>query len=227
MNDIFYIGAYWKNRKQKVEDIIMPTLKVLEGLSVIDNQFQNIYELGKSKKEALQKNVPRTDNELLRLFLTSVKKTDVDGEGYSSIGYSVKLWNGQSDYESSSVSFNLGSSSSSISNSCLVKLPAEGLAKERLLEPTTVYRIIDLIIENFDPDILVLNSRRLQTELDAANEVGWITYKKILDKIPRVSDPIMHEPNYKRGHLFYLKTDSGLVYDYKLIRDIGVLKRSF
>lgn len=122
-----------------------------------------------------------------RLFLIGVRKNDLDLEGYNTIGYILGLWNGQSNYNSSFVSFTLAASSLKISNNCLIKFPAEGPVKESLLQLTKVCRISDLLIKNFDPDILVLNSRRLQTELDTANEIGWVTYKKQVNKRVKVS----------------------------------------
>ncbi|WP_256002782.1 Imm52 family immunity protein [Pedobacter deserti] len=227
MNDVFYIGAYWTNRKQKLEEILQPALNVLQGLSVIDNQFQYYYELGNSRKQALEKQVVIRQNELHRLFLLRVKKNDLDWEGYNSIGYRLGLWNGQSDYESSSVSFNVGCSSPRLGNNILIKFPSEGEAKQRLLGLPKVRQIIDLVVENFNPDILVLNSRRLQEELDVVNEVGWVTYKRQLIKNPTLSHKIIHDSSYKGGHLFYLRTDTGLANDYDLINDLKILKTSF
>ncbi|WP_285010118.1 Imm52 family immunity protein [Pedobacter faecalis] len=224
MNDVFYVGAYWSNRKQSIDEILRPSLNVLEGFAALDSQFQYYYEAGMSREEALAKKVTLTQGELRRLFLVGVKKNDLDFEGHRKIGYSLRFWNGQSDRESSSVSFNLGSNSPRISNNCLVKIPAEGAAKERLLGFSKSRQVIDLIIENFEPEILVLTSRKLQTDLDVINEIGWVTYKKQIISKKIMSTNIIHEPNYKNGHLFYLNTDTGLVYNYDMIGDLESLK---
>src|SRR5436190_19984156 len=46
MIDSFYIGAYWTNRKEKLESIVNKTVSFLGELAISDEQFFDWYELG-------------------------------------------------------------------------------------------------------------------------------------------------------------------------------------
>jgi len=227
MNDIFYIGAYWKNRKQKLDVLLSPTLTLLEGLARMDDQFLDLFEKGNSRSQALKSKVLKTEDELCRLFLKRTKKNDIDSNGYSSIGYRLSFWNGQGDGQASSISFSLGTNSDILSNYVLIDLPSEGVLKERLLQIDIVLQIIELLITNFNPEVIVLNSRRLQAELDSVDDVGWVSYKKNISRKFRMSDDnIVHVSNYMGGHLFYLKNESGKAYNYSSIAHLKGLTKS-
>jgi hypothetical protein len=226
MNDVFFVGAYWNARREILEDVIQPTLEVLERLSEFDEQFLTFYELGYSRKSALENKVLLNVENIKELYKKGHKKKDIDSFGYSGVGFNLSLWTGQRDRESSSLSFRVGKNSDKVSNSCLISLPAEGVAKDRLLHFNKAKIILDLLIEAWDPDTVVLTSRKLSDSLTAITDVGWMTYKKLLEKNVRVIDNIIHDPYYKGGHLFYLKTNNEMAYDYDMIDDLLSFKKN-
>ena len=74
MIDSFYLGAYWKNRKEFLDHIITPTLLTLKGLTELDEQFSNLYELGNNRKQALENKVSQTAENIKKLYQEAVKK---------------------------------------------------------------------------------------------------------------------------------------------------------
>jgi len=218
MIDAFSIGAYWKNRKQLLDSIINPTVQTLKGLGEIDEQFVNLYELGRSRKQALEHKISLSSEYIRELYLRGTKNNDLDQSGYSKIGYSLWVWTGHTDEEASNLSFSVGKSSERLSNVCLIKIPSEGVARDRLLNIEKIKKIIALLIQNWDPDMVVLNSRELSNKLDIMNEVGWVTYRKRLTGKPKLNDKVIHDSSFCGGHLFYLNSQN--VYDYDLIDNL-------
>jgi len=225
MIDTFYIGAYWRNRKELLNRVVNPTLQTLRELSEVDKQFLNLYELGMSRQQALEHRISLTPEYIERLYRGRVKKNDLDQDGYNKIGYRLSLWTGHKEGEASTISFNAGSSSKRLTDLCLINLPSEGAAKNRLLQLDKVKEIIKLLIRNWNPDTVVLNSKELSEALDTMNELGWVTYTKNVKTWLKLSDNIVHEKSFFGGHLFYLKTENNLAYDYNLISQLLSVKK--
>ena len=87
-----------------------------------------------------------------------------------------------------------------------------------------VKAIMRLIIQNWDPDTMVLNSRKLSDALGTVNQVGWVTYLKKINRSSKLGNKIIHENNFVGGHLFYLDTTDDQAYDYSLINELLLLK---
>jgi hypothetical protein len=202
MIDTFRIGAYWNRREELLDTVINPTLKTLIGLSELDKQFSDLYELGMSRKEAVEYKVSLTTEAIKVLYKKRLKKNDIDTKGYSKIGYRLSVWTGHKDDEACQISFGVGSSSNTATNLCLIGIPTEGIARERLLQLDKVKEIIGLLIQNWNPDVVILNSRELSNALDTTNEVGWVTYTKKLKGRIKLSDKVVHEDSLWGGTFF-------------------------
>ncbi len=122
MNDTFYIGAYWQNRKRMLDDLINPTLQTLLDLYSVDEQFLNLFELGMSQNEALKHDVLLTAESIKRLYNENFNKKDLDQDGFNKIGYRLSLWTGHLEGEASAISFNTGSSSKVLTDSCYLNI---------------------------------------------------------------------------------------------------------
>ncbi|MFD2584360.1 Imm52 family immunity protein [Pedobacter vanadiisoli] len=223
MVDSFYLGAYWGSRHQDLETVVQLTIKTLIGLQSIDEQFSNLYELGRSRKQALTSKINLNTVEIEQLYKKRLKKTDIDEQGKNRIGYRLSLWTGQADDESIGLSFVAGASSMITGNLCLINFPYKFEIKDRLLKFEKIKSIVDLLIDNWQPDKLILTSKKISGELAGMNDTGWITYKKNISNAPKLGRNIIYDPNYKKGHLFHLRTDNGMVYDYGLIEDLKLL----
>ena len=216
MTDSFIVGAYWSSRAEALNDVKNKIIQTLQRLSKIDEQFLKWYETGSSRNEALEKIAVLDDKTIERLCMAKVKKGELDELGFSKMGFLFSLWTGHSDDQSSSISFSVGTASKWLTNSCVITLPFEGAARERLLKSNKAKEIVKVLVEIWNPEYAVLSSEELNNRLDRANELGWITYRKVIPQIPNAVK-IVHE-KYNEGHLFFLNGENS--YDYNIINDL-------
>lgn len=219
MNDSFYIGAYWGGRAETLTEVVTKIVKTLERLGRIDEQFSGWYELGMSRKKALENEVHIDADNIRRLCLQKVKRKELDEVGYSKTGFLFSLWTGHKDEESSSISLNVGATfkSDKLKNSCVIKIPYEGEARERILKPDIAKKIITTLVELWNPEYAVLTSHKLYDNLNVGNKVGWITYGKTIKNVPKIGGSFVYEKN-EHGHLFCIKNDED--YNLGLLSDL-------
>lgn len=221
MIDSFYIGAYWGSRAESLYEIKDKVSQTFNRLMEIDEQFLNWYEGGMSRKKALEKKVTLNNETIERLCLQQVKKGELDEKGIAKMGFLLGLWTGHKDEESSRVSFTVGSSFTSphLCNSCVVTIPFEGQARERLLRPEKAKAIIAIIVEIWNPDYAVLASNELNKALGIVNDIGWVTYRKAIRQMPIISSKVVYE-KFGDGHLFYLDAVNYGYCDYDLANEL-------
>jgi hypothetical protein len=223
MIDSFYIGAYWGSRARPLEQVIDKVLQTLQKLAEIDMQFLNWHEGGNSRKQALKKAIELNHETIEKLCLQKVKKGELDENRFAKMGFLFGLWSGHQDEESSSISFNVGGAFTSphLSNSCVITIPFEGAARERLLQVEKAKKIICVLVDIWTPDYSVLASSSLNNKLNVVNDIGWVTYYKSIRRIPKTSNKVVYE-KYDSGHLFYLANEAS--YDYSLAKELLPLK---
>lgn len=222
MIDVFYLGAYWWQRKEELSTIVNKTIAFLKELSALDEEFKDWYEQGYNKSEASKKVLFEASN-IEKLYKRGINKKDLDDKGFSKIGFSIGLWTGHKEEYSSSISINSGHASKFFPNACVITLPIAEDAKERLLKLSVQKEIINLMVKNWNPDSLVLNSQELKNETGLINQIGWITYIKNLSYHSKISDKIVHE-KFNSGDLFYLNVKDDKSYSYELSKELITLK---
>ena len=229
MIDAFYIGAYWKNRKAALDKIVESTVKTYQKLGGIDEQYSGLYELGWSRKKALENHIIVDLPHIKSLYQKEIKKGDVDESGYNDLGFRLSAWTGHKNDEASNISICAGSANPRITNSCIIKVPAEGDARNRLLKIEKAKDIIALLVEIWNPDQVILNSREIrnmfeqekgENVFDSHNIIGWVTYVPHLNGSLPTDWNIVHDSDFHGGHLFYLKTNDNSVYDYDSMQDL-------
>ena len=205
--DSFIIGAYWGSRAEELSRITKKILTLLELLRQKDEQFLNFYELGSSRKEALDNKISLDEATIQKLCLQKVRKGELDEKGFSKNGFLFGLWTGQSDEESSGLTFSVGGdfSVAGLSNRIIIKIPFMGQARDRLLKLENAKAIIEILVKVWNPDYAVLISDSLRDKINMGNNVGWITYRRSLRNIP---NGIMHESVHD-GHLLIVPSYSG------------------
>lgn len=206
MIESFYIGAYWGSRAEPLSQVRNKILQTLQKLAEIDEQFSNWCEGGNSIEEALENRVVLNNETIERLCLERVRKGELDKNGLAKMGFLFAIGSEHPDDESSIITFTVGAALTSphLSNSCVLTLPVEGAARERLLQVEKAKKIIVVLVEIWNPDYATLTSHQLRDKLNAANKVGWITYHKSINKLPNISNQVVYE-KANNGHWFYIK----------------------
>ena len=211
MIDTFYIGAYWGSRLESLKDIVWKTTETLTELAKIDEQFINWYETGMSRKKALESKINIDLKNIEALYLKGIKKNDLDANGIPKEGLIVGLWTGQCDGESSGISFVTANKFESdyISNNCIIDIPYEGVAKDRLLKIERLRRIMCLLSKIWEPDRIILTSQELKKNLGINNQIGWVTFTKNSNFSVGVN--IIKEQIDNHGYLYYLNPEIGII----------------
>lgn len=224
MMESFHIGAYWSARAESLNIVKNKVQHTLKALRNIDDQFLNWYETGTSRSNALERKLDLDDDSAIeKLCLEKVKKGELDESGIAKMGFLFSLWTGdQMEEESSSITFNVGKSSKRLNNSCVLKLPNLGVAKERLLGVEKSKRILSKLVEIWSPDYAVLTSHGLRDELEVGNKLGFITYQKEIRRQPRLSDHVKYE-QMNGGHLFFIPVQKELS---SVIKELEPIKKA-
>lgn len=223
MADSFIFGAYWGSRAEPLAQAANKVLQTLKRLGEIDELFLNLYEVGRSRKEALKKKVSLELGTINRICQEAAMG-ELDSNGFAKNGFVFSLWTGHKDEESSSISFAVGDifKIPNLTNSCVIKLPREDEAKKRLLQEAK--KIIFTLVQIWEPDYAVLTSNEVRDKLMVGNRIGWITYRKTIKNTPKISNKVLHERS-GQGHLFYFNSPNG-PYDHSLLNELEPIKSS-
>ena len=112
-------------QKEQPETIAQKVLAFLEGLKIIDEvEFSNWYEQGGSKKEALSKKVLFEPDFLLN------KVNENWDKKFPELGTHFSFWSGRDGVFDSSVSFNLGKTTTNtkLNTKVIIEIPIEANA---------------------------------------------------------------------------------------------------
>jgi hypothetical protein len=203
MEDSFFIGAYWGPRSVPLIEIVTNTIKTLKKLGELDEQFLDWYELGMRRKQALTNKVIQDTEGITKLYSKSLGEFETKSDSLTDNGFVLGLWTGHREEESSRITFTVGLNSKRVSNCCVLKLPFEGKAKDRLVTLTKARSIVELLVDIWDPDFAIFTSHNLVSKLSGSVDIGWITYRKVIKKGRLKNERIINE-KYKNGNLFIL-----------------------
>ena len=224
MIDTFYIGAYWGSRRENVSEVADKTVKTLLDLKQLDEQFLNWYRTGMSRKKAMEKRFTTDQAEVQELYSKSVKKEELK-DGFTTHIFKLGLWSGHSNDTSCGISFNVGGQfEGGLSNCCVIEMPVEGEARERLLRLEKIKLLIDVLVKNWRPERVVLVSQELKKTLHTVNEIGWVTYVANLNDRLKTSEKVVSE-KFSDGYLFHLNLPNNKSYDYSLMHELLPLKK--
>lgn len=186
--DKFYIGAYWRVRKESLDVVVNKTIDYLKCLSQIDDAFLQWFEKGNSKSIALNNVIHFNTDQIQHIYKKGIKKGDMDVEGYSKMGFRISGWSGGDENNLLSFSISAGDDYIRTPNNCILNFPYQGQIRDKLLTTSKIIEIMKLIVVVWQPDYAVFQSSQLRDFLDAKNFVGWITYYSNKFSLPDLSN---------------------------------------
>ena len=182
--DSYYVATYWGNREESADECARRASLLLDDLSRRDECLRTWFNRGKSRKDALAQPVDISEKSLRSLLMRGRNRYDADGAVIEDLGFRLAVWNGGSGGGDCGLSLHCGSCASTpstwIPNSCVLSLPNEGEAVDRLLSVPLLLRIIEAMVATLEPDWGVATSYAYQETLPpgepGAPVVGWLTY---------------------------------------------------
>ncbi|HEX8440482.1 immunity 52 family protein [Archangium sp.] len=201
MKERYYVGAYWLARREPADASARRAEAFFQLLATCDASLAHWFAKGWTLEEALTRRFGTDAASILEVF----SQRAVDG------GFSLGCWNGET-HEAASVSLHCGNASVWVSNLCLVDLPDEGSAMERLFQAPTLAQVLRAMVVVWEPEWGVVSSdalRNLQTESGTAGTfMGWVTYfSRRRGPLPSLPSPVRVEPVEDKGSLVILTPD--------------------
>lgn len=176
--DNFYLGAYWGDRRESLSECADRLAQCLTALGEIDDLLQNWYLRGKSRTSATMP--VGLDPEVLGgLLAKGVNRRDVGGEVLDDLGFSIDLWNRARPAIAMGGTVGAHAVASGVVNSFTIELPTPNGEAERLFEPGAAQRILESIVDAWEPAWATWTSarlRNLQYTTAPTPVLGWMTY---------------------------------------------------
>ncbi len=187
MSDL-YLGAYWPARKEPLEACADRLLRFLSGLAALDPAFASWYELGSSRRQALQRPIDFQNKDVLvKLLLRGRDRTDIGKHVMEDLGFSVHAWNGCDPPRAAFVRIECGLYTTvGLSNVTLLEPPEQ---LDGLCESARMAQVLALTARSWEPDWSSVISRQLR---DARKvPVG----NPVIDRLTYVSAKLAPNPN--------------------------------
>lgn len=184
MSEACYIGAYWGNRRETSAECAQRVAHLLIDLASCDDTFARWFRKGRSRKDALAREIKADQVQLQELLECGRRRRDTDRTIVEDLGFRIGLWNGAAGAETE-LTIRCGSYASTdeawIQNSCVLALPREGDSFERTHRLAAVRAVLKAVVRAFDPDWAVVSSDRQRestppSQPPGSPHVGWITY---------------------------------------------------
>ncbi len=164
-----FIGTYWAQRQESRDEVAS---RVATLLSSISSQalFSQWFKLGRSKAAALRAPVSTDSTTIAKLL--QAHHRDFGGGLIQELGFSLMLWNGGRV----SVSVRAGGYSKHVGNSAVLSFEND----PNQLDESGRRRVLDAMIEAFDPDHGIVTSHEYLNHMGVSNpwEAGWLTYER-------------------------------------------------
>jgi hypothetical protein len=124
VSDSGLLAIYWKERRQSFEECTGAVFESLQSLQALG--YEHYFQLGKSRKKALEQPFRVTPEDVRALLAKGVNHTDHPRKPIPELGWRLSLWSGGADDESYGISFHVGSYGPYVGNNVVFNLPRSG-----------------------------------------------------------------------------------------------------
>lgn len=203
----FMLGAYWDARADNLEKCTEDAVRFFAGLAEIDPLLARWYELGRSRKDALERKVDVLDAQKLQeLLLAGRNRRDIGREVINELGFNLWFWNGANKEEAeASVTIHCGAYSERTGNNVIVNLPYQSESSEWVGKASS---LLALTAEVWKPNWAGIMSKKAMRERDFDGDnpfVDWMVY--VPRKIASVPLPGRVEELNRLGSVVVVQPD--------------------
>jgi hypothetical protein len=207
MIETYYLGAYWRARREDAAACAQRLAVLVRELAPIDPLFASWFKGSKSLKLSLQRPLD-TEPALLKTYIQRNLMRDDLRKPMEDLGFSFVLWNGQQGGNHSFLRIGCGAYWEKASNCCVLRAPDEGPGSERVMTASFQAQALRALAIAWDPDWGVAMShahRDIIWEKRQDVLVGWVTYlSKRLGRVPPLPAPARIELVEDKGTLVTL-----------------------
>lgn len=182
----FMLAAYWDSRPDGLEKCTEDARRFFSCLAEADPLLAHWYELGRSRKDALKRQIDTSDAQRLRdRLLKGRNRNDLDHSVIEELGFSLSFWNGASEEEAgASIRIDCGCYGEHVGNNVLVDLPYKSQGLEWTKNACTLLACAAKI---WRPKWAGIMSKKAMRERDFDGDypfVDWMVY------VPRSVKPM-------------------------------------
>lgn len=141
-----FIGGYWSARSETITEATSKIVLFLREIQSLGGIFSSLKQTAYSKRKAMQSYFEITESNVFKQLEKSLKKGEIDKNGFCDIGFSIDLFNEIDGFLSLNVSCHIGATSKYYKNCCFVKVTGE------ILDDTTQSKIVSMIQYFFNPE---------------------------------------------------------------------------
>jgi hypothetical protein len=207
----FFLGAYWPAREEAIEQCADRLLSFFSKLATSDSALAIWYELGRSRKQALERRANVGDRTyLLKLLDRGRNRRNVDRKVNEELGFRIGLWNGRDEGNDASLGITCGlywgdgTLGAGICNCVTLDLP-EDLGE--LKQAGRMSGVLAAVVQAWEPDWAGVMSREAMNAraFDAKIPfVDWMVYvPRRIDNVPPPSSVVQLE----NGSLIVVQPD--------------------
>jgi hypothetical protein len=199
----FQAGAHWSGRKESAAACAARAEVLFRLLGECDPAYARWFEYAYSRKNALRLPFEPTADTFQRFFERKKYRLGRDA-------FYFDAWTGQEQTgRGGLLNLTCGSGTPFYTNGCLLHLPREGLAAQRVLRVPVLKQVVHAMARAWEPDRCAVVSEedpaaRRVLEADGAC-LGWLTYfSRGHGRVPALPRPVRVEPVEDLGTLIIL-----------------------
>ena len=188
----FFLGAYWRARRESIEQCTDRLYRMFSGLCSCDETLATWYAKGRSRTQALQNRVHVGNrDDLLRLLDRGRNRRDTDKSVIEELGFDIALWNGAAAGREADVSLCCGlyTPNPNLGNCVALSLP-EDLGKLRRSERTA--DVLAAVVAAWEPDWAGVMSNEAMNARQFDARVPFVDWMLYLSN--RLAPQIQHLP---------------------------------
>lgn len=191
--DTFYLGAYWGDRQENLEVCTERLTACLSQLYNCDEVFQQWFEKGYSRKQALKRKVSIEPEVLRKLLDKGRNRADIGSHIIEDLGFGISLWNGMPEDNgemSIGVCCGLYAGHPGLLNRFVVNLPEEGMVAKRVLNPEVLEKVIVAVVGAWEPDWAIITPRSLRDLFEVSPRTPYFSWFLFLSQKRGVVPPL-------------------------------------
>jgi|SRR5713226_9223741 len=193
MAESFYIGGYWGDRRESIEECSRRLTSFLLAISEASPMLSSWYQKGNSNTEALRHQIEINEKGIQGQLVEGRHFADTGRRVIEELGYTTGMWTGQDPAAGLSVTCGAFPSTAEVMNHCVLNLPPICDHRSSSIYVADVATsIMQSLATSWTIDWGALTNHALRKQQQPAPRrpvIGWMTYLAASRPVPDSSMP--------------------------------------